>query len=180
MRIQISKRLRFEVFKRDGFTCQYCGEHPPVVVLEADHITPVAEGGGNEIDNLTTACFDCNRGKSSIPLSSIPETLSEKAKRVQEAEAQLKAYHDVMEARLDRLETETWLVAEVLEPGCTKVGFNDRDFMSIKRFIEALGYHEVLGAMEKAVYRKRSSRYASFRYFCGICWNLIRPERMAR
>ncbi len=29
----ISKRLRFEVFKRDGFVCQYCGNHPPAVVL---------------------------------------------------------------------------------------------------------------------------------------------------
>lgn len=58
------KRLRFEVFKRDHFTCQYCGAQPPDVVLVADHITPVAQGGGNEMENLITACETCNQGKA--------------------------------------------------------------------------------------------------------------------
>jgi hypothetical protein len=59
----LSKKLRFEIFKRDSFTCQYCGAQPPQVVLEVDHIRPVAEGGGNEQENLITACDKCNRGK---------------------------------------------------------------------------------------------------------------------
>lgn len=59
-----SKRLRFEVFKRDCFTCQYCGKQPPDVVLEADHVDPVAAGGATTIDNLITACEDCNAGKA--------------------------------------------------------------------------------------------------------------------
>jgi len=58
------KRLRFEVFKRDHVTCQYCGAQPPDVVLVADHITPVAEGGETSIDNLLTACTPCNQGKA--------------------------------------------------------------------------------------------------------------------
>ena len=36
----LSKKIRFEVFKRDQFTCQYCGKQAPNVVLEVDHITP--------------------------------------------------------------------------------------------------------------------------------------------
>jgi 5-methylcytosine-specific restriction endonuclease McrA len=36
----ISKKLRFEVFKRDNFTCQYCGRETPEVILEADHVIP--------------------------------------------------------------------------------------------------------------------------------------------
>jgi hypothetical protein len=63
MREQIRKSVRFEVFKRDSFTCQYCGEKAPDVVLEIDHITPVADGGSNEILNLVTACRACNAGK---------------------------------------------------------------------------------------------------------------------
>ena len=45
----LSKKIRFEVFKRDKFTCQYCGRMSPDVILEVDHIEPVAEGGDNEI-----------------------------------------------------------------------------------------------------------------------------------
>jgi HNH endonuclease len=44
-RIALSKRVRFEVFKRDRFCCQYCGRHPPDIVLEIDHIIPVCDGG---------------------------------------------------------------------------------------------------------------------------------------
>ena len=51
----IPKTVRFEVFKRDKFTCQYCGQMAPDVILEIDHIKPVAEGGENDILNLITA-----------------------------------------------------------------------------------------------------------------------------
>lgn len=65
----ISKKMRFEVFKRDKFTCQYCGRMSPDVILEVDHIKPVAEGGTNDLINLVTSCKDCNRGKGKIELS---------------------------------------------------------------------------------------------------------------
>lgn len=68
-RQSISKTLRFEVFKRDKFTCQYCGRMAPDVVLEIDHITPVKEGGNNDILNLVTSCKDCNRGKGCRKIS---------------------------------------------------------------------------------------------------------------
>src|SRR4051812_15410387 len=57
------KRLRFEVFKRDYFTCRYCGAQPPDVVLVVDHVIPVALGGPSTLDNLITACEPCNQGK---------------------------------------------------------------------------------------------------------------------
>jgi hypothetical protein len=66
----LKKSVRFEVFKRDSFTCQYCGQKSPDVVLEIDHITPVADGGDNDILNLVTACKACNAGKSDRLLSS--------------------------------------------------------------------------------------------------------------
>src|SRR5262245_16899352 len=85
----ISKKTRFEVFKRDGFSCQYCGAHPPDVLLEIDHIIPVKESGDNDEGNLLTSCFDCNRGKGANALSSAPKTLVEKAEEIKEREAQL-------------------------------------------------------------------------------------------
>jgi hypothetical protein len=60
----LSKKTRFEVFKRDSFTCQYCGKAAPDVVLQCDHIAPVAKGGEDDIMNLVTSCTDCNAGKS--------------------------------------------------------------------------------------------------------------------
>lgn len=67
-RRSLSKSVRFEVFKRDSFTCQYCGKTAPDVVLHVDHIKPVAMGGDNDILNLVTACESCNAGKSATPL----------------------------------------------------------------------------------------------------------------
>ena len=67
----ISKKDRFEIFKRDGFTCQYCGLQPPEVVLHVDHIVPVSKGGNNDPMNLITACRECNQGKAAKPLEQI-------------------------------------------------------------------------------------------------------------
>ncbi len=61
--------LRFEVFKRDRFTCQYCGKAAPDVVLHVDHMHPVSDGGADDILNLITSCIDCNLGKGARLLS---------------------------------------------------------------------------------------------------------------
>lgn len=55
--MSISKKIRFEVFKRDNFTCQYCGKNPPNIVLEIDHINPISKNGDDNINNLITSCF---------------------------------------------------------------------------------------------------------------------------
>jgi hypothetical protein len=62
-RKNIGTKLRFEVFKRDSFTCQYCGRSAPDVILEIDHISPVSKGGDNDVMNLVTSCWGCNSGK---------------------------------------------------------------------------------------------------------------------
>jgi 5-methylcytosine-specific restriction endonuclease McrA len=63
-RKSIPKSIRFEVLKRDSFKCQYCGRSAPEVLLQVDHMEPVAKGGSDEVVNLITSCFDCNSGKS--------------------------------------------------------------------------------------------------------------------
>jgi hypothetical protein len=61
----ISKVLRFEIFQRDNFTCQYCNRtKDDGIKLVVDHIIPVSEGGKTIFDNLITACEECNSGKS--------------------------------------------------------------------------------------------------------------------
>lgn len=55
---------RFEVLRRDNFTCRYCGRKAPSVRLQVDHVVPWSAGGGDNLSNLVTACEECNRGKS--------------------------------------------------------------------------------------------------------------------
>lgn len=59
----VSKRTRYEVLKRDNFTCRYCRSTEDS--LKVDHVIPVALGGSDAPDNLVAACHDCNAGKSS-------------------------------------------------------------------------------------------------------------------
>ena len=57
--------LRFEVLKRDGFACRYCGARPADGArLQVDHVRPKVDGGSDDPSNLTTACEDCNTGKA--------------------------------------------------------------------------------------------------------------------
>jgi len=58
---EIWAKIRMSVFKRDGFTCRYCGASGGK--LECDHVIPLARGGSSDLDNLATACRDCNRSK---------------------------------------------------------------------------------------------------------------------
>ena len=92
-RKNLSKKIRFEVFKRDSFTCQYCGVKAPNVVLQCDHIEPVSKGGGNDIMNLITACVDCNSGKSDRRLSdeSVVEKQRQQLEELQERREQVEA-----------------------------------------------------------------------------------------
>lgn len=172
----ISKRVRFEVFKRDGFACQYCGAHPPDATLEVDHITPVAEGGTNDDWNLVTACFSCNRGKGAVSLDSVPQSLEQKAAMVAEREEQLRGYHDVMEAHRQRAERDMWRIAEAFDPEAGKG--HPREFLqSYKRFNEKLGVHAVLDAVDITLANvPYLSPHKRFRYFCGVCWNRIRQQ----
>jgi HNH endonuclease len=59
----ISPNTRFEVFKRDLYTCRICGRKGVELVL--DHVKPVCRGGTDEMENLQTLCVECNQGKGS-------------------------------------------------------------------------------------------------------------------
>lgn len=59
----ISLQVRWNVQKRDHYTCRHCGRRPPECVLEVDHIVPHALGGTDVEANLQTLCRDCNQGK---------------------------------------------------------------------------------------------------------------------
>lgn len=170
-RKSVSKKTRFEIFKRDGFKCMYCGAHPPSALLHVDHIVAVANGGKSDIDNLITACEPCNQGKCARRLEVAPQSLAEKALSVVEREDQLRGYHEILEAKRQRLDDQTWLIINVMKPNADTVSRNE--FQSIKSFIEKIGYHATLESMEIALASQASYRN-TFKYFCGVCWNRVR------
>ena len=60
----IPQGLRFQVLRRDNFTCQYCGSKAPEIILHIDHKVPWKIVKKHELINLVVACSSCNLGKS--------------------------------------------------------------------------------------------------------------------
>jgi hypothetical protein len=175
IRKSISKKTRFEVLKRDFFTCQYCSSRPPKVALEIDHILPVSKGGDNDIDNLTTACYDCNRGKSNNELSSIPLSLIEKSEMKKIAIKQYKDYQKIIKQEKQIIEDEINFVEKIFNSVFDNLIFTSNFRISVKFFIQKLGVEEVADAMEISCNRLSKSNLAT-KYFCGVCWTKIKEK----
>ena len=173
-RVPVSKRMRFEIFKRDGFECQYCGATPPGVLLHCDHIEPVSRGGKTEMDNLVTACEACNQGKSDILLSVVPQSLASRAAEVAEREAQIAGYQAILKDKRDRLGSDAQEVLELFCKFWGRDGIPRSHFVSIKNFVEKLGLDECIGAVDLSL--KMYSYNRAFLYFCGICWRKIKER----
>lgn len=158
----ISKKSRFEVFKRDSFTCQYCGAKSPEVVLHVDHINPVSKGGDNEIINLITSCEPCNLGKSNHLLndsSSIEKQraqLEELNQRREQLEMMLAWRDSLKELDEQAVEAVVGRMEEHMN-GCT---VNDSGRQSVHKWIKRFSVSDVLDAVEIA--SERMGRDASY------------------
>lgn len=56
-------KFRFSILSRDNFRCAYCGRTAKEATLQIDHIFPKSCGGKTQLNNLITACAECNLGK---------------------------------------------------------------------------------------------------------------------
>jgi hypothetical protein len=145
----LSKKLRFEVFKRDSFTCQYCGKSAPDAVLQADHINPVANGGKNHITNLITACSDCNLGKGARVLSddSVAVKQMRQLKELNERREQIKMiadwHNEVVRAEDQQVDAVAKRIAEI---GSCELLESGRKI--IRAAIKKYGLADVLAATE--------------------------------
>jgi 5-methylcytosine-specific restriction endonuclease McrA len=54
---------KHNVFLRDGYTCQYCGDDVARKTATLDHVLPVSHGGKTTFENTVCACATCNAGK---------------------------------------------------------------------------------------------------------------------
>lgn len=151
-RKKLSKSLRFEVFKRDSFSCVYCGRSAPDVVLHVDHVVPVSKGGTNEITNLVTACSDCNLGKSNRKLDD--KSMVAKQKRqldeLNERREQLemmKQWND----ELNNLENETVEYVSDLFQSLTGVKPNNRDKSKLRHYLKKYGMQAVIDGIKDSI-----------------------------
>ncbi len=65
-RALMTTKLRTFIKERDNYTCCQCGNsthNEPNLLLEVDHIIPIAKGGLTLEENLQTLCWKCNRSK---------------------------------------------------------------------------------------------------------------------
>jgi len=147
----VSKRMRFDVFKRDSFTCQYCGKSAPEVILHVDHINPVSKGGKNAVINLITACQDCNLGKSDKPLSDSTAAAKAKAQAdiLQERRNQLKMMADWYREIQAMRESEVDIVESSMSLPAT-LFLNDFGRRSIAGKIKRHGLTTVIQAVSEA------------------------------
>lgn len=176
-RESISKKLRFDVFKRDYFKCQYCGNSPPSVVLEVDHIHPVSKGGKNSIDNLLTACFDCNRGKAGGLLGSIPESLANKIAIANEKESQLNEFNKFLKKIRKREDSDIDAIELAFNEHYPNNSFKQQFRESIRNvFLKEIMAVKLVEYMYLACSKVNNPERA-VKYFCGICWNVIREQR---
>lgn len=176
----ITKKLRFEIFKRDGFKCAYCGKEPPNTVLEIDHIEPVSKGGEDDINNYITACFDCNRGKSNVKLSKIPPQVIENLDTLREKEEQISEYRKFIKKIERREKKDIEDVAKVYSDYYKEWELTEKfKKRSVRMFLRQLPKHEVEDAMRLAI--EKFPHYCdedTTKYFCGICWRRIKRDEI--
>jgi hypothetical protein len=172
-RESISKKTRFDVFKRDGFQCQYCGSTPPSVVLEIDHIHPVSKGGKGIIDNLLTSCFDCNRGKAAGLVTLVPQSVTDKAIVLAERMEQLKAFEKLQKSQRKKQEKDIDNIERMFQEHFENNWFTPSFRETVRTFLKSLTVMDLLVAMLTSCGRMPDKNRA-IKYFCGICWNKIK------
>lgn len=185
----LSKKTRFEVFKRDKFTCQYCGRMAPDVILEVDHIKPVAKGGDNDILNLITSCRDCNRGKGKNLLSQVDvlkksqKQLLDMAEKAEQAQMMVDWKTELLSVR----EREAKAIEELIISltGVEELySFNRQE---IKKLLVRFPFHIVWESTEVAAVKYFNNDYVGTDYefpeltdmiqrIGGICYNKIRQK----
>ena len=174
----VSKRLRYEILRRDNHTCRYCGAAAPDATLTIDHVVPVSLGGSDAPSNLVAACADCNAGKtSSMPDAALVSDASADAVRW------ARAMRHAQQQNSARREEIDWYCVE-LDAVWNEwhYGPNEEELprpaswrSSIEQFYDAgLDLDTITAKMRVALANDSVSVKNTWRYFCGCCWTAIR------
>ena len=176
----LGKRLRFEIFDRDGFQCQYCGRQPPDVCLNVDHIIPVLEGGSNDPANLTTSCSECNSGKGARMLTNGTGSERDRLRRAQEHMESIdlaKVAKKALRARNSLRSLATELVCET----CYVDECEKKTVTLVVNGMREFGPERVMEWIDRAASKVGAERgvseYNLIRYFCGILRRVREEEQ---
>lgn len=179
--MSVSKRLRYEILRRDNYTCRYCGASAPDVALTVDHVLPVALGGSDEPTNLVAACRDCNAGKSSSnPDQPLIDDVSEDAIRWSRA---IRLAGERVALDVHSTEKYTRDVVEAWGKYDEKLASLPGDIDSMCGHWRAAGLPSsvVVNAVDIAWTNARVPRNALWRYVIGIMKNRVSDaEKHAR
>lgn len=179
----VSKRLRFEILRRDNHACRYCGATAPEAKLTVDHVVPVTLGGKDEPTNLVTACVDCNSGKSSTPANA-PVVDDVQADALRWAKAMEQAHKVARKAMAARLKRRLTFLELIWRPWTWEDAKGEHHFfdlpddweVTIDRFCEfGIEDEEFKDAVDTAMGGRARE---PFRYMCSILWRWV-EERQA-
>jgi HNH endonuclease len=146
----IGQRLRFEVFKRDKFTCQYCGQQAPDVILNCDHIQAVADGGETDLLNLVTSCRACNGGKGAVALTDA-SALNRQRSTLADLEERRQQIEMMLQWRDDLRDTVRSTVDEIGDRIAERAGWGiptDKTKADITRWMRRFSIQELLEAID--------------------------------
>jgi hypothetical protein len=182
----ISKRLRYEILRRDNHTCCYCGSTAPTVKLTLDHVLPVALGGTDQADNLVAACQDCNAGKSSShPEQQVIDQVSKDARRWANA---VKASAMVLEqerAAVDQYVSDFEEVWDRYSYG----GYTQKPIPKEPNWLASIETFQrrgmpitvLISSARIALENRKIDADSTFRYFMGVAWKkLTEIETLAK
>lgn len=173
----LSRRLRFEILRRDDYACRYCGLKAGQTELTIDHVVPVALGGTDEPGNLVACCKDCNAGKT----SSAPD-----AALVEQASADALRWSAAMQVAAGKMRDDfqaEWDYAEALDDEWSNwtYGYSNNpiprpsDWRNSANSWRVAGLPEELmvDAARRALSNKKIAPDSTWKYFCGIAWKRI-------
>lgn len=182
--MSITRRLRFEILRRDDHTCRYCGAKAPDVKLTVDHVTPRALGGRDEPDNLVTACQPCNTGKSSVSpgervVADVADDAIRWARARHEAVASWRAERIALAADLAAFSDawDEWTTGK--DEDKAPVPREDDWGAAVERWLDA-GFiiEDLIELIPKAMHNRPSrggpiAIDERWRYYCGVVWRTL-------
>lgn len=172
----VSKRVRFEVLRRDNYTCRYCrATDQPLTV---DHVVPVALGGTDDPSNLVAACRDCNSGKTSTAPDA--ETVAQVSEDAVRWAAAMELAAKAAAERAQQVHEYVAAFDEVWSdwgfgPNRTPVPRPTDWENSVKHWQTAgLPIPLLVDAVGVAMTNHKVPPSSTWRYFCGVAWARVR------